>query len=116
MLIRVVCFPIDYLAKTIGLINVSGQTNAGFTSNVATILSTAALGTAFAGTPSHDSSEDTFSCQIKCNDANGEWYTVTIKSDTITISSYESASILSTISLCEPLHFFGSILSIKGKT
>ena len=84
-------------AKTVGQISVSAQTSAGFATDISTILSTAALGTAMGGTPSHDSSEDTFSVQIKMNHTNGEKYTVTVKRDSISVSSYEADAILTAI-------------------
>jgi hypothetical protein len=45
------------------------------------------------GTPSHDSSGDGFSVQIKCNHTNGEKYAVTVKRDSIIVSSYENDAI-----------------------
>ncbi|KAF5086906.1 hypothetical protein DSECCO2_51980 [anaerobic digester metagenome] len=45
--------------------------------DISTILGTAALNTAMGGTPSHDSSEDGFSVQIKSKHLSGEKYTVT---------------------------------------
>ena len=64
---------------------------------MSTILGTAALNTAMGGTPSHDSSEDGFSVQITCNHPSGEKYTVTVKRDSITVSSYEADSIVTAI-------------------
>lgn len=84
-------------AKTVGQISIMAQTSAGFATDISTVLGTAALGTAMGGTPSHDSSEDTFSVAIKCNHSNGEKYTVTVKRNSITISSYESDAIVTAI-------------------
>lgn len=83
----------DAQAKTIGKISVKAPTSAGFTTNVSTILATAALGTAMGGSPSHDSSEDGFSVALKCHHSNGELYSVTLKRDSITVSRYESDAI-----------------------
>jgi hypothetical protein len=83
----------DAEAKTVGRIAVRAPTSTGFTTNVSTILATAALGTAMGGSPSHDSSEDAFSVALKCHDSTGELYSVTLKRDSITVSSYESDTI-----------------------
>lgn len=83
----------DAQAKTVGQVSVSARTAAGFATDISTILGTAALGTAMGGTPSHDSSGDSFSVQLKCRDSNGENYTVTLKRDQITVSSYEADAI-----------------------
>lgn len=83
----------DAQAKTVGRISVRAPTSSGFNTNVSTILATAALGTAMGGTPSHDSSEDGFSVALKCHHSSGELYTVTLKRDSITVSSYESDAI-----------------------
>nr|WP_319537629.1 hypothetical protein [uncultured Methanospirillum sp.] len=42
---------------------------------------------------SRDSSEDTFSCTLKCHASNGELYSVTFKRDSVSLSSYEADSI-----------------------
>lgn len=85
------------LAKTVGQISVTANTSAGFNTDISTILRTAALNTAMGGTPSHYSSEDGFSVQIKCNHPSGEKYTVTVKRDSITVSSYEADAIVTAI-------------------
>jgi len=84
-------------AKTVGQISVKAPTSAAFSTDITTIVGTAALGTAMGGTPSHDSSEDSFSCTLKCHASNGENYNVTFKRDSLTVSSYESDSILTGI-------------------
>jgi len=83
----------DAQAKTVGRISVKAPTAAAFNSNITTILGTAALGTTMGGSPSHDSSEDGFNAVLKCHHSNGELYTVTLKRDTITLSSYEADAI-----------------------
>ncbi|MGV8109804.1 hypothetical protein [Methanospirillum sp.] len=45
------------------------------------------------GTPSHDSSEDRFSCTLKCHHSNGELYSVRFARDSVTLSSYEADAI-----------------------
>jgi hypothetical protein len=79
--------------KTVGQISIPAHTSAGSNTDVSTILGIAALNTAMGGTPSHDSSEDNFSVQIKCNHTSGEKYTVTVKRDSVPLSSYEADAI-----------------------
>ena len=85
------------LAKTVGQISVTANTSAGFNTDISTILGTAALNTAMGGTPSHDSSENGFSVHITCNHPSGQKYTVTVKRDSITVSSYEADAIVTAI-------------------
>jgi len=84
-------------AKTVGYISVKAPTSAVFSTDISTIIAATALNTAMGGTPSHDSSEDTFSCTLKCHASNGENYNVTFKRDSVTVSSYEADSILTAI-------------------
>ena len=83
----------DAQAKTVGRISVKAPTSAGFTTNVSTIVGTAALGTAMGGTPSHDRPKGTFSVTLKCHHSNGENFSVTLKRDSVTVSSYEADAI-----------------------
>lgn len=85
------------LAKTVGSISIVANTADGFATDKSTIIGTPALSTAMGGTPSTDSSEDRYSVQIKCNHSNGEKYTVTMKRDSISISSYETDAIMTAI-------------------
>jgi hypothetical protein len=80
-------------AKTVGQITVKAPSATAFNANVNTVMTTAALGTAMGGTPSHDSSEDKFSCALKCHDSNGEVYLVTLTRDKVRLSSFEADSI-----------------------
>lgn len=83
----------DALAKTVGRISVKAPTSAGCTTTISTIVGTAALETAMGGTPSHDSSEDGFSGTLKSHYSNGETFSVTLKRDSVTVSSYEADAI-----------------------
>ena len=83
----------DAEAKMVGHISVRDPKSTGFSTNVSTILGTAALGTAMGGSPSHDSSADAFSVALKCHHSNGENYSVILKRDSITVSSYETGTI-----------------------
>ncbi|WP_319580056.1 hypothetical protein [uncultured Methanospirillum sp.] len=64
---------------------------------MSTILATTALATAMGGTASHDSSEDSFSCVLKCHAASGETFNVTFKRDSVVISNYENDATLTGI-------------------
>lgn len=83
--------------KQIGRISVKSQSSAGFDTIVTNVLANEALETAMGGTGSHDSSEDGFSITLKCHAANGELYNVTFKRDKVSVTSYESDAILTTI-------------------
>jgi hypothetical protein len=80
-------------AKTVGQISVKAPTAAAFNTNVSTIMANAALSTAMGGTSSHDSSEDKFSCTLRCHDSNGELYIVALSRDKIRLSSFEADTI-----------------------
>ncbi|MDX8551366.1 hypothetical protein KHC33_11015 [Methanospirillum sp. J.3.6.1-F.2.7.3] len=83
--------------KQIGRISVKSQSSAGFDTTVTNVLANEALETSMGGTGSHDSSEDGFSITLKCHAANGELYNVTFKRDKVSVTSYESDAILTTI-------------------
>ena len=87
----------DALAKTVGSITVKAPTMAAFNTDIVTILADTTLRSAMGGTPSHDSSEDAFSCVVKCHHSNGENFSIAFKRDAITISSYEADSILTAV-------------------
>jgi hypothetical protein len=80
-------------AKTVGQISVKAPTSAAFNTNVSTIVANATLSTAMGGTSSHDSSEDKFSCTLRCHDSNGELYIVTLSRDKLRLSSFEADTI-----------------------
>jgi len=48
----------------------------------------AGVTTAHAGTPVHDTDNDSFSVTIRCHDQNGELYNVTFSRDRVTVQSY----------------------------
>ena len=83
--------------KQVGRISIRAPSSAAFDTIIATILADNTIETAMGGTPSHDSSEDGYSITLKCHAANGELYNVTFKRDKVSISSYESDSILTTV-------------------
>lgn len=87
----------DAEAKELGSVSVKCPSMAAFNTTVISILADATIRSVMGGSPTHDSSEDTFSAVIKCNHSNGEKYTVTLKRDSITVSSYDSDSIVTAI-------------------
>jgi len=82
-------------AKQVGKIAVRGPTMAAVNTAVTQISGNTAITTAMGSgvSASRDSSEDTFSCTLKCHASNGELYSVTFKRDNVTVSSYEADSI-----------------------
>jgi hypothetical protein len=82
-------------AKLVGKIPVRGPSMAAVNTAVTQITGNAAITTAMGSgvSASRDSSEDTYSCTLKCHASNGEIYSVNFKRDSITISSYEADSI-----------------------
>ena len=87
----------DALAKTVGTISIKAPTMAAFNTDVITILADATLRSAMGGTPSHDSSEDNFSCTVKCHYSNDELFQIAFKRDSIVVSSYEDDAILTAV-------------------
>lgn len=83
--------------KQVGRIAIRSPTSGSFDTSVATILANTAIETAMGGTASHDNSEDGFTVTLKCHSAAGELYNVTFKRDKVSVSSYESDSVLTTI-------------------
>ena len=83
--------------KAVGNVTVKAPTSSGFTGSVATVLADADIATDMGGIASHDSSQDRFSCSLKCHDENGELYYVTFARDRIRVTSYEDAAILTII-------------------
>ncbi len=62
---------------------------AAYTANVATVLGNAALATAMGGTAAHVTDGDSFSAVLKCHEASGEIYTLSLSRTRLTLSSYE---------------------------
>ncbi len=83
----------DAEAKTIGQISVRAPGVTGFNTSISNVLANAALTTAIGGSPSHDSSEEKFSCTLKCHASNGELFLVSLSRDKIRLSSYEADTI-----------------------
>jgi hypothetical protein len=81
----------------VGEISFKAPSMAAFTYAIISTLSNFELRTEMGGVPSHNNVDDGFHCTFKCHASNGENYVVAFKRDRITVSSYESDSILSTI-------------------
>lgn len=77
----------------VGSISARGPTVAAFGTIATDILGDADLTGAMGGSPVRDSARETFSCQLRCHDANGELYMVTFTRNRVRISSYEDDAI-----------------------
>ena len=87
----------DGNAKNVGNVTARAGTVAGLNAAAAALLANAALATAMSGTAVRDTGAESYSAVIRCHDANGEDYTVTIGRKTVTISSYEDANIVTRV-------------------
>lgn len=87
----------DAQKKVLGEVSFKAPTMAAFTYAIISTLSNFELRSEMGGTPSHNNVDDTFHCTLKCHDPSGENYVVNFKRESITVSSYESDSILATI-------------------
>ena len=83
--------------KQVGRVSIRSPTSTSFDTSIATILANTAIETAMGGTASHDSSDDGFSVTLKCHTASGELYNVSFRRDKVSITSYESDGIRTTI-------------------
>jgi hypothetical protein len=61
------------------------------------ILANAALAAAIGGDAIRDSESESYSCTLKCHDANGEVYYVTFSRDQVRVSSYSDDAIKTTV-------------------
>jgi len=87
----------DGEAKTVGNDSAKFNTVAGFTAGAAALLADTALATAHGGSPARDTENESFSATLRCHDANGELYNVTITRDRVTLQSYADNTILSKV-------------------
>lgn len=83
----------DVDAKKIGTASIKAPSEAAFTAAAAEIMANAALQTAIGGTPFRDLGHDTYYCQLKCHDANGEIYYLTFTRNRLRLSSYADEAI-----------------------
>ena len=84
-------------ADTIGDVSVQVATVAAFGTAAAHVMDDETLATAIGGTQSRDTGNDTFSCKLKCHDATGETYYVTLSRTKVRISSYTDDAILTAV-------------------
>jgi hypothetical protein len=87
----------DEDAKRVGVTSDKYSTKAGFDAGVAVLMGSAPLATAHVGTCIHDPELDTYSATIRCHDANGELYTVTVTREMISVASYSDDAILAKV-------------------
>ncbi|MFA5376264.1 MAG: hypothetical protein WC455_11020 [Dehalococcoidia bacterium] len=84
-------------AKRCGSTTDKYETHAGFDAGVAILMGSAPFAAAHVGTIIHDPETDSYSATIRCHDANGELYNVTLTRETMTVSSYSDDAILTRI-------------------
>ena len=83
----------DNAGTRVGTITARAPTVAAFSACAADILGDTDLVAAMGGDPVRDSTRETYSCQLRCHDANGEDYFVTFSRNRVRISSYEDDAI-----------------------
>ncbi|MDE4908960.1 hypothetical protein L0665_10110 [Methanogenium marinum] len=86
-------------ADTIGDVSIQVATVTAFGTAATHVMNDDELATAIGGTQSRDNEKDTFSCKLKCHDANGETYYVTISRTKVRISSYADDAIREAVEL-----------------
>jgi hypothetical protein len=83
--------------RRVGTVTARAPTVAGFGTAAAHIMADTDLAASLGGSAVRDSARETFSCQPRCHDANGEDYSVTFTRNRVRISSYEDDAILARI-------------------
>ena len=73
------------------------NTLTGFTSGTTALAAAAAITAAHGGTFTHDPADDSYSATVRCHDANGELYNVTLTRERVTVQSYSDNAILSKV-------------------
>ena len=77
----------------VGTVTARAPTVAAFGASGTEIMGNTDLATAMGGTAVRDSEAESFSCQLRCHDANGELYNVIFTRDSVRLSSYEDDAI-----------------------
>lgn len=80
-------------AKTVGTENGKYPGIAGFNAGAAAILANADLTAAHGGTPVRDTNKETYSAMLRCRDANGEIYNITLTRESMSLTSYSDDAI-----------------------
>jgi hypothetical protein len=83
----------DNEAKICGTGTHKFNTVAGFNNGIAALLAAAAVTTAHAGIPAHDSDSDAYSVTLKCHDPSGEIYMVNLTRTRVSLTSYSDEAI-----------------------
>ena len=86
----------DNAGEKIGTLSVKCPSISAMESAAGAIVADADLALAV-GEPVRDEANDTWSCQLKCHDANSDIYYVTFTRTKVRISGYEDDSVLSTV-------------------
>ncbi|KAF1078212.1 hypothetical protein [Methanogenium sp. MK-MG] len=84
-------------ADTIGDVSMQVASVAAFGTAASHVMDDDTLATAIGGTQSRDTGKDSFSCKLKCHDANSEIYYVTLSRDRIRVSSYTDDAICAAV-------------------
>ena len=87
----------DADAKKIGTASIKAPSEAAFSDAASEIMGNSALQTAIGGTPFRDLGHDSYYCQLKCHDANGEIYYLTFTRKRLRLSSYADEAIRTTL-------------------
>ncbi|WAI00389.1 hypothetical protein [Methanogenium organophilum] len=80
-------------ADTVGDVSVQVESVTAFGAAAGHVMADNDLANAIGGTQSRNTAKDTFSCKLKCHDANSETYYVTLSRDKVRISSYTDDAI-----------------------
>ena len=88
---------LDGDGKKLGAATVTAGTTAGMDAAADAVLADAALTAAVGGAPQRDLNRDSYSCQLKCHDPNGETYTLTFGRKALRLTSYEDDAILAAV-------------------
>ncbi len=88
---------LDGDGKRVGAATVTAGTTTGMNAAAAAVLADAALTAAVGGTPERDQNKDSYSCQLKCRDPNGENYTLTFGRKAVRLTGYDDEAILAAV-------------------
>ncbi len=88
---------LDAEGRRLGAATVTAQTTAGMNAAAGAVLDNAALTAAVGGTPHRDAARDSYSCQLRCRDPNGENYALTFARRVVRLTSFEDNAIMNTV-------------------
>ena len=83
--------------KTVGSVSIRAPTTAAFATMKSEVLADAEMTAAMGGDPVNMAEKETYSITLKCHDASGEIYYVTLGREQVRVSSYEDDSILALV-------------------